>query len=437
MHRILRMEEQKKLFDKFPPVSTKEWTDRIIADLKGEDFNNKLVWKTGEGFSLMPFYRQEDILGLPFISNLPGEFPYLRGTSLLGNNWLVRQDIEVDDYHEANRKALDILMKGVDSLGFVIKDPDSVSQQAFGTLLKGIQPESIEINFISEGKAKEILDFFLRRLEGTNSGNEKIRGAIEADPIGRLMLKGKLCISYEAGLDYLTDLTVKSLSLKGFRTIQVHGSWIANGGADIVRELAFALSMGNEYMSVLTDRNLTPDQAASKIGFTFGIGSNYFFEIAKLRAARLLWATVSAAYEPKNIDCTKMRIHSVTGDRNKSEMDPYINLLRTQTEAMSAALGGADSITVDPFDKTFRKPDEFSERIARNQQLLLKEEAYFEKVADPAGGSWYIEKLTSLIADEAWKLFIEVEDQGGFVAALRNGFIELEIKRSLMAAKKH
>ena len=423
------MSEQKQLFNNFPPVSTKQWMDRITADLKGEDFNKKMVWKTAEGFSLMPFYREEDIKDLPAINSLPGESPFLRGTSYDSSRWLVRQNILVEDYSEANRKAIEILMKGVDSIGFIIKDPESVNREAIATLLSGIHPESIETNFICEGKAKEILRYFISEIEHKGIDKENIKGAFEADPLGRLFLNGKLCISFEAGLDYLADLTRESLPLLLFRTVHVNGPWLSEAGADIIAELAFALSMGSEYMAILTDREITPDDAASKIRFSFAVGSNYFFEIARLRAARLLWSHISGAYNPVKNENTKMMIHCVTSSRNKRVEDPYVNLLRTQTEAMSAVLGGADSITVEPFDKTFKKPDEFSERIARNQQLLLKEEAYFDKVTDPAGGSWYIEKLTSVIADEAWKLFIEVEEKGGFAAALKSGFINDRIKK--------
>jgi methylmalonyl-CoA mutase len=430
------MSEQKRLFDNFPPVSTKQWTDRITTDLKGEEFCRKMVWKTAEGFSLMPFYREEDIKDLPGLNSLPGESPFLRGPSSEGNHWLIRQNIDVENFIDANRKALEILMKGVDSIGFVIKNPESINSKAIADLLQGINPESIEINFISEGKAKEILRHFLSVIEKGKCNRQNINGAFEADPLGRLMLNGKLCISFEAGLDYLAELTKESLSLPSFRTIHVNGPWLSGAGADIIAELAFALSMGNEYMALLTDRDISPDDAASRIRFSFAVGSNYFFEIARIRAARLLWSTVSGAYKPVNSDQTKMKIHCVTSDRNKSADDPYVNLLRTQTETMSAVLGGADSVTVEPFDKTFRKPDEFSERIARNQQLLLKEEAYFDKVADPAGGSWYIEKLTSVIADEAWKLFIEVEALGGFVAALKNGFINARLHRSAQERTK-
>jgi methylmalonyl-CoA mutase len=181
--------------------------------------------------------------------------------------------------------------------------------------------------------------------------------------------------------------------------------------------------MGNEYLFQFTERGLSAGIAASKIRFSFGVGSNYFMEIAKLRAARLLWSVVQKGYQTGDSEIVKMDIHSVTGRRNKTETEPDMNILRTQTEAMSAILGGTDSLTVEPFDKTFRLPDEFSERIARNQQLILKEEAYFDKVADPAGGAYYIENLTRIIAESAWNLFLEIEDHGGFLSALESGFI--------------
>jgi len=151
------MSKREKLFEQFPPVSTKEWMDKINTDLKGADFIKKLVWKTNEGFEVKPFYRSEDIDGLPYISVLPGDFPYIRGTRNNGNSWLIRQNIDVEDYKLVNKKALDILMKGVDSLGFVIKDPESISEKNIETLLKGIHFESVELNFLSNGKAKEIL----------------------------------------------------------------------------------------------------------------------------------------------------------------------------------------------------------------------------------------------------------------------------------------
>ena len=337
------MSQQEKLFDQFPPVTTKEWMDKITADLKGADFDKKLVWKTKEGFNLKPFYRKEDTEILPFIDSLPGDFPYIRGNRKNGNSWFIRQNIEVTDYQEANKKALDILMKGIDSLGFVINDPDSINEKNINSLLKDIHFESVEINFLSNGKAKELLENVITAFSKTDSVLSKIKGSVEADPLGRLMINGTLCIPVESGLDYLASLTEMASSLPHFRTIRVNGSSFTNAGCDIVKELALSLSMANEYMSQLTGRGISSDLAASKICFNFGTGSNYFFEIAKLRAARLLWAMVVSAYESKDAESSIMNINSITSKWNKTVYDPYVNLLRTQTEAMSAALGGCDS----------------------------------------------------------------------------------------------
>ena len=425
-----------KLFEQFPPVTTKEWMDKIQSDLKEADFNKKLVWKTIEGFEVQPFYQAEDLENLMYINSLPGEFPYLRGSKIKNNNWLVRQNIEVKDYSQANKKALEILMKGVDSLGFKIADPGSISENNFNLLLRDIHLESIETNFHSNGKATEILDILIKIVKDKGLNFSEVRGAIEADPLSRLMLNGTLCIPEEAGFDYLASLTGGSIVFPNLRTIHLSASNLNNTGADIVQELAFGISMGSEYLAQLTGRGLNAGFAASKIRFSFGVGSDYFKEIAKLRAARLLWSTVINAFDPGNSEGIRMDIHCLTSQWNKTLDDLYMNMLRTQTEAMSAILGGTDSLTVEPFDIVFRQPDEFSERIARNQQLILKEESYFDKVADPSAGSYYIENLTQMIAENAWKLFVETEEKGGFLSALKSGFIQAKLTESAGKHKK-
>jgi len=424
------MVQKERLFDQFPPVTTKEWLDKINSDLKGADFNKKLVWKTNEGFDVKPFYRMEDVENLLYINTLPDQSPYLRGTKINNNNWLIRQNIEVTNYSIANRKALTILMRGIDSLGFIISDPESINEKNFDLLLERIFLEGVELNFLTNGKAREIIDLIINCVKKSYSDPNKIRGAIEADPLSRLMLNGTLCIPPEEGFDYLASVVNSAASLPHLRVIHLNASNFNNAGADIVQELAFGISMGNEYMAQLTQRGISSDMAASKIRFSFGTGSNYFPEIAKLRAARVLWSVVANGFQVAREENLKMDIHCVTSEWNKTVYDPYVNMLRTQTEAMSAILGGADSLTVEPFDKVFRHPDEFSERIARNQQLILKEEAYFDKVADPAAGSYYIENLTNLIAENAWKLFLEIEDQGGFLACLKSGFIQTKLSES-------
>jgi methylmalonyl-CoA mutase len=425
-----------KLFEHFPPVTTKTWMDKIQADLKGTDFNKKLVRQAGEGFEVKPFYRAEDIENLMYINSLPGKFPYIRGTKIKNNNWHIRQNIEVKDYFLANRKALDILMKGVDSLGFNIVDPESIDEDNFKILLREIHIESIETNFHSNGKAKEILDILIKIVTERGLDFSEIHGAIEADPLSRLMLNGTLCIPEEAGFDYLALLTGGSAVFPNLRTINLSASIFNNAGCDIVQELAFGMSMGSEYLTQLTGRGLRAGYSASKIKFSFGVGSDYFLEIAKLRAARLLWSIVTNGFQPEGKENIKLDIHCVTSKRNKRISDPYVNMLRTQTEAMSAILGGTDSLTVEPFDVTFSQPDEFSERIARNQQLILKEESYFDKVADPSAGSYYIENLTRMIAESAWKLFVEIEEMGGFLSVLRSGYIQAKLSEAEKKLKK-
>ncbi len=428
------MIKREKLFEQFPPVSKKEWLDKISADLKGADFKSKSVWKTGEGFEVMPFYMQEDNENFKYIESLPGEYPYLRGNKTGNNAWKIRQDITVKDYLEANRKTVEILMKGVDSLGFIIDDPESLNEKNSDSLLKYIYPEFVELNFISNGRTKEIVEYLLNYINKTKTDPQKITGAIETDPLGRLMLNGTLCIPVEKGLDYLADVAAIMSPLRGFKAVNINASNFCNAGSDLVQELGFAISMGTEYVSQLVDRGIGADVAASRIRFSFGTGSNFFPEIAKLRAARLLWSAVMNGFIPGNYESARMEIHCITSRWNKTLYDPHVNILRTQTEAMAAILGGTDSLTIEPFDRIFREPNEFSERIARNQQLILKEESYFGKVADPVSGSYYIENLTSLLADNAWKLFLEAESYGGFLESLKNGFIQRKIKES--AAKR-
>ncbi len=410
-------------FKEFAPVTTEEWMEKITADLKGADFNKKLVWRTREGFEVMPFHRSENLKDLKHLGTMPGMPPFLRGGAR-GNNWLVRQNINVTDFKEANAKALDILMKGIDSLGFIIEDATAVTHDSIALLLEGIDIDSVELNFAIEGRALELIHILENILKERGVERDSLRGSVEADPLGRLMLNGELCVPVEDGIDYLASLFSESSPMTSLRVLQVNGASFNNAGADTVTEMAFILSLGNEYLSQLTGRGIATERVATGMGFTVAIGSNYFMEIAKLRALRALWATVVKKYGLADTDGCCMKIASVTTEWNKTAYDPYVNMLRTQTEAMSATIGGTDSLLVDPFDKVFATPDNFSERIARNQQLLLREEAYFGKVADPSAGSYYIEKLTAMLIDSAWKLFLEVEERGGFLKALREGFIQ-------------
>ncbi|WP_455672035.1 methylmalonyl-CoA mutase small subunit [Phocaeicola sp.] len=420
-------DSKEKLFSDFPGVSTDAWMEKITADLKGADFEKKLVWRTNEGFKVKPFYRQEDLEGLKTTEGLPGQFPYVRGTKKDDNTWFVRQDIKVVCPKEANAKALDILNKGVDSLGFSVKAKD-LNAEYIETLLNDICAECVELNFSTcQGHtvelAKLLVDYFQKK--GYDLG--KLQGSVNYDPMGKMMAKGKDLSNFVATAKELVEVLAP---LSKFRCICVNAVELNNAGSYIAQELGYALAWGNEYLGKLVEAGVPATLAAKKIKFNFGISSNYFLEIAKFRAGRMLWANIVNEYKPE-CDCAcKMIAHAETSTFNLTLFDAHVNLLRTQTEAMSAALAGVHSMTVTQFDKTYETPDEFSERIARNQQLLLKEESHFNKVVDPAAGSYYIENLTVSIAKQAWDLFLQVEDEGGMLEAIKAGKVQAAVNAS-------
>lgn len=420
-------DSKEKLFSDFPGVSTEAWMEKITADLKGADFEKKLVWRTNEGFKVKPFYRQEDLEGLKTTEGLPGQFPYVRGTKKNDNTWYVRQDIKVECPKAANEKALDILNRGVDSLGFSIKKKD-LSAEYIETLLEGICAECIELNFSTcQGAtvllARLLVEYFTRK----GYDLTKLQGSVNYDPMGKMMVRGKDLSNYAATAKELVETLA---ALPGFRCINVNAVELNNAGSYIAQELGYALAWGNEYLNTLTEAGIPADQAAKSIKFNFGISSNYFLEIAKFRAARMLWANIVKEYRPTCECACKMSAHAETSTFNLTLFDAHVNLLRTQTEAMSAALAGVNSITVTPFDKAYQTPDDFSERIARNQQLLLKEECHFNKVVDPAAGSYFIENLTVSIARQAWDLFLQVEEEGGMMEAIKAGKVQAAVNAS-------
>lgn len=424
-------DKEQKLFTEFAPVTTEEWEAKINADLKGKDYERALVWKTQEGFKVRPYYRQENLTGKEYLESLPGEFPYVRGNNKTNNDWFVRQNIFVSDFAEANKKALDILGKGITSLGFLFSECGSLTKESIAVLLKDICLEAAEVNFVCPCDNCDCAEVFSAYVSEGKWNNDNVIASVSSDPIGTLVLKGK---HEDNAIASLKKSIEAAQAVKNLRTVAVHGKFFANSGSSIAQELAFSLAQGAEYLNLLTDEGVTIDDAARAIKFNMGISNNYFMEIAKLRAGRLLWSKIVEAYEPEHKCSSKMIVHSETNRYNLTVYDPYVNMLRTQTEAMSATLGGAHSLTVLPFNAVYEETSEFSERIARNQQALLKEESHFDKIADPAAGSYYIETLTESLADEAWKQFLAVQDKGGFIAAFKEGFIQTEIKK--MAADR-
>jgi methylmalonyl-CoA mutase len=420
--------KKKPLFPEFPPVTVQDWEKKITEDLKGADYEKKLVYKPVEGFKVKPYYAANDLAELEYLSQYPDAFPFVRGNKKAGNEWFIRQDIAVSDLKRANEKALDILMKGIDSLGFILDGETEYSKEDLDLLLKNIFAEMVEINFKAGKNALQVMKNHYDMLVRYNRDFQKIYGSVEFDPFVKLVTCGDYFLSKEKDIETCCELIKIAEHLPHFTVITVTGEKFQNAGATIVEELAFSLAAGAEYLTQLTEKGLSVNKVAPKIRFRFATGSNFFMEIAKYRAARLLWAQIVKAYGPSREDVSKMTIHAVTSKWNKAMYDPYVNMLRTTTEAMSSIVAGIDSLTVGPFDEAYEKPDDFASRIARNQQLLLREESYLDQVSDPGAGSYYIESLTDSIAAEAWKLFLEVDAQGGYLEAVASGFIQNKIK---------
>lgn len=422
-------EKKETLFDAFSPVSTEEWKAKITADLKGADFDKKLVWRTNEGFNVQPFYRKEDIENLPTIGTLPGEYPYVRGTRN-NNDWLIRQEAQGATAAEMNAHARHILDKGAESIGISLKG--ELNAASLGEILNGIDLKKIEVNITCcPGKAVETAEALVKLIREAGVEND-FRGSIDYNPFRRLL---------KHGLPFPKDAAKEGKALyeavkdvKGLRCFAVDSFLFNNAGAFITQELGYALAWGAEWLTLLTEEGISAAEVAGRIKFNMGISSNYFMELAKFRAGRMLWAEIVKAYGVAEDEC-KMWVHAITSKFNQTLYDSHVNLLRSMTETMSAALAGVDSLETLPFDLCYKCPDEFSERIARNQQVLLREESHLNKVVDPAGGSYYIETLTASIADQAWKVFNEIEDNGGFEAMLKKGEIQAKVNES--GVKRH
>ena len=334
----------------------------------------------------------------------------------------------------------------MDSLSFHVKAKE-LNAEYIETLLNGIQAECVELNFSTcQGHVVELAGLLVAYFQKKDYDVKKLRGSVNYDFFNKMLTRGK----EKGDMVQTAKALIEAIQpLPFYRVLNVNAISLNNAGAYISQELGYALAWGNEYMNQLTDAGIPAATVAKKIKFNFGISSNYFLEIAKFRAARMLWANIVASYHPECLrDCdnkgangecrcaAKMAVHAETSTFNLTLFDAHVNLLRTQTEAMSAALAGVDSMTVVPFDKTYSTPDEFSERLARNQQLLLKEESHFDKVIDPAAGSYYIENLTVSIAKQAWELFLAVEEAGGFYAALKAGTVQAAVNESNKARHK-
>lgn len=418
--------KRERLFADFPPIERQQWLDKITIDLKGADFGKKLVWRTSEGFNVQPFYMREDVKDLPQTKSMPGQFPFVRGNKVSSNEWFTRQNVDCADAGEANKKILDILNRGVDSLGLLIPAA-AVSEDYLERLLDGVYAEAVELNFRTTAEATSKLAEAVAAWLGKKGADlKKVRGSVFFDPIGQTLATGHdVC----GCVDRLKELVETFEDVPGFTVASAEALQLSDAGAFCYQETGYALAWANEYLNLLTEQGVDAVKAARRLRFEMGIGCNYFMEIAKFRALRMLWAQIVKNYGVPEDECYTY-VQATTTEFNKTLFDSYINLLRTQTEAMSASLAGVDSLVVTGFDTAYEEPTDFSERIARNQQLMLKEENHFSRIVDVAGGSYYVETLTQSLAKEAWKLFLAVEDAGGMLAETKAGNVQAAINKT-------
>ncbi len=426
------------LFEEFPPVSTEEWEEVIEKDLKGADYKEKLRWKTGEGIEPLPFYRNDDMDDIHRPTPIPKAY-----TNTEANSWEIREPIFENDISEANKAARNALDRGADALQFQmtlrrtegmldgdIQGLPIQSQSDLAALLNEIPLENIPLHFDTGLASPALLAMLWNDIQTQNLDPQKVQATFSYDPFVYLLQHGHYSRDkkdIERDIYHITQFFAKNLPT--VRPLGVDARFYHNSGATITQELGYAMAAASEYLAILTDNDLSIEDAVQSLSFNFSIGSNYFLEIAKYRAARLLWKNLIEAYGA-DPEANAAYLHGETSRWNKTLYDPYTNMLRTSTESMAGAIAGCDSLTVLPFDEHFRQPNEFSERIARNQQLILSEEAYLNKVEDPAAGSYYIDKLTEKIAEKAWNIFQDVETEGGLFKAIENGTVQSAIQKS-------
>lgn len=380
----------------FPPVSTAEWEQAIREIVAGTDYPAKLIWHAEEGLAVKPYYRAEDLAGLEFLKAGPGEFPFVRGARAT-SDWRIRERVEVVNPREANRAACEAVIAGASEIAFAgakIADPTDIS-----LLLANL--DEIPIHF--DGLSCDALRILVSQLSK------------EARPAG-----------ISASVDPLSDLDFSAELLgaasPGWRPFTISCEGFQEQAAGVIGEVGLAVSAAVEFLDQMSERGISIDRAVQSVGFSFSMGPELFLQIAKLRAFRMVWARIVESF-CGNGENARAPIHARTAEWNKTIYDPHVNVLRATTEAISAILGGADSISVAAFDECYKLPDESSRRLARNTQLLLKREAHLSRVADPVGGSYLIESLTDSIAVKAWKLFQELESAGGYAKAKDAGII--------------
>lgn len=441
----------------FPPHTWVEWKLAVEETLKGIPFEKAMITRTYEGIDLKPIYRKEDIENLPHLNSLPGQAPFVRGNKAEGyalSGWAIAQKQTCWKPAEANKIILDELNRGLNALNLKL---DKFTRWAMLPPVEDLTPDGIRLGNLDDlekllagvdlaavplmvdgGEASPIiLGLINAYLTKNNIQKSKLNGFIGFDLLATLVEEGELPYTEGNKWDTYHQLCAwAAQNAPGLRTILLDGSFWGSCGASSSQELAYVFSAANEYIKAMLDKGMAIRDIVPRFQLNLTLGSNLFMEIAKVRAARLLWAELMKAYEVPE-EMRMIWIHGVTSGFNKTMYDPYVNVLRTATESFSGVIGGIDSLEITPFDTTVRAETEFSRRIARNQQIILMEEAHLSKVTDPAGGCYYVEAITAKLAELAWDKLQSIEAQGGFYLAIKAGTLQTEVSKIALERKQN
>ncbi len=433
-------------FDEFEKPSYEVWREAAEKTLKGASFEKKLFTKTYEDITLKPVYNQDDIAELKNSENLPGFYPYLRGALAGGyrdESWKIVQEIPYKSPADFNKAAKNDLARGVDALCIILDENYGQHVNFINTLeemetaFDGIDLINTPLSFRAGEKTSAVAALLKAYCDKNGIDSQNICGAFNIDPIADLATKGDINASVEEKAEEIKNLfDFCNANLPGFKVVGINTAPYFNAGSNSVQELGFAMATAADYLGNLVEAGLDINQIAPKFHFHMAIGPNYFMEIAKFRAARMLWSKIVKEFDG-NEESAKTRILGMTNKVNKSDLDPYTNMLRATSEVFSAAVGGCTGICVSSFDENLRVPNDFSRRIARNTQLVIKEETHINELADPAGGSYFVEKLTAEVAEAAWNIFREIEKAGGMAKALNDGIPQGMIKEIVTKRRKN
>lgn len=411
------------MFSEFNTASKKDWLKKVKDDLQDKSYKS-LHWTTYEGFTLEPYYTRKDLKPLAYLNQIHNSFSHHQEVEPESpRQWVNNQLIIVKNEKESNAIALQALNTGATGIFF---DVSHLSDVKLTVLLQGLHLNCCAISFHAGNNAEQLLTNYVEYAQQQGIKPEELHGIFNFDPIGEITENGLIDSDHFRAF---STITAKTAQMPYFFGITINTASFHDSGASAHQEIAFGLNMAVSYLHHLTEKGMPPADAVKNLSVSMSVGTSYFMEIAKLRAIRYLFLKIAQSYGVTDFAAEDLFLHGQADVWSSSLLDPHVNLLRNTTQAMSAILGGCNAITIPPFEHSFADASPFSRRLGRNISTILKEEAYFDKVADIAAGSYYIETITDKLIESSWDLFLDIEEKGGFSPAFETGFIQKEIAK--------